>query len=126
VQPKGVPSSSFRAYFLPIDAPLSSTLLATPRALSRRAKRVRYRAKITSVQFDSQMSKMRFLNSGSWLIVTMRHLIGATMGGNERTCIYQTPTRLWHSRFWPCPALEPSTSVQAASRGFDRYRTMAR
>ena len=30
VQPKGVPNSSFRAYFLPIEALESSTRLATP------------------------------------------------------------------------------------------------
>lgn len=38
VQPKGVPSSSLRAYFLPMDAPESSTRDAMPNLRSLRAR----------------------------------------------------------------------------------------
>lgn len=34
---------------------------------------------------DVQISWMRFRSVGSCEMVTMRHLIGATMGGRERT-----------------------------------------
>lgn len=68
VIPRGVPNSSFRLYRLPIDAEESSTRLETPKERSL-----------------SDMCRRRGLKL-SWVERgTSKTLVGATVGGNERT-----------------------------------------
>ncbi len=69
VMPRGVPSSSFRAYRLPILADESSVLLEMP---NRRS---------FAVTFWRIGLKSALLDSG-----TRRTFVGATPGGNDRTC----------------------------------------
>ena len=88
VQPKGVPSSSFREYFLPIDAPESSTRLAMPILRILRASGDTYQLDCLMGSRESghvQISWMRTRRSGSWLMATMRHFMGATREGRDST-----------------------------------------
>ena len=66
--PNGVPSSSFRAYRLPIEAFESSTREAIPR-----------------LRNFCETCETSGLNSALDERGTMRHLIGATVGGRDRT-----------------------------------------
>ncbi len=64
----GVPSSSFLAYLLPIEAPEESTLFAIPNARSRED-----RLRVMGVNWACDE------------IGTMRTLVGATARGSDRT-----------------------------------------
>lgn len=48
-----------------------------------------------SPKCNVQMSWMSDRNVGSCEMVTMRHLMGATIGGRERTWMYQLAVRDW-------------------------------
>ena len=70
VMPSGVPSSSLREYRFPMDAEESSILLGIPRRRS------------LVVSLEMKGLKSAWLERG-----TMRTLVGATMGGKERTWV---------------------------------------
>jgi hypothetical protein len=118
VIPNGVPSSSFLAYLLPIDAPDESRLLEIPRA--------RRRAEI----FRTNGLNCEFEDSG-----TISTLVGATERGNERTFIRPgiRSDKLEHScrrnqdllllRYRPVDA---SRLAQEDCIECDRYRRKAR
>jgi len=69
VTPRGVPSSSLREYRLPILTVELSTRFVIPSVRKR------------CVSLRTRGVKLEFEESG-----TMRTLIGATIGGSERTC----------------------------------------
>jgi hypothetical protein len=86
VHPYGVPNSSLRAYLLPILAPEASTRDATParRSLPAEGDLNELRCE-TRHTFGLQISLIRGVNSELALSGTIKHLIGATIGGRDNT-----------------------------------------
>lgn len=86
VHPYGVPNSSFRAYLLPILAPEASTRDATParRSLPAEGDLISYAVRTRDTS-GLQISLIRGVNSELALNGTIKHLIGATIGGRDNT-----------------------------------------